>query len=323
MLIEINGRNKEGPIHLTMNVDNQFDCSGMWLKGNLHCHPKDHRDPKGLCDRYLKMGFDVLASTDYYFVEQTKLSSYGDALVVLNGTEMAGMDSLSLAHLICVGIDEIPRQYGGCVKRIRECVDDTNKQGGLVFVAHPYWSGLTADVVARLAEAGVVGFEVSNRLCWTINGKERSDVIWHELFDRGCYLAAVGCDDWHVSAGNDVLGKTWTGVLADARSAEAVMDGIRAARTYASEGPEIRNIRFTKTGRVIAECSPCVACHFVSAGYGVRTMRAGDVSESFEVDLAVDGYRLENWLCVCVEDQRGRRAWSSAIRVSNTITRLY
>ena len=323
MMLTIDGRDKTGPIRLQVDVKNQFDVQGVWLKGNPHFHPHGASDLRGLCQAYRQLGFDFLASTDYHFMDRTALSQYADELITFCGMELSGTGRLHLLHLICIGDLNVPPEYGDRLDLIGQCIDSVEKQKGVVVVAHPYWSGLSAEILLELARAGVVGLEVSNRLCWSINGKERSDQLWHWLSDRNCHLAAVGCDDWTVDAQPDLLGRTWTGVLAQDRSAKAVLQAIREGRTYASEGPKICDIHFTEDGKIIAECSPCAACHFMSSGYGVRTVRVPQLAERFEVDLVEDGYRLKDWLCICVEDAEGRKAWSSAIKVSNTVTRLY
>ena len=42
-------------------------------------------------------------------------------------------------------------------------------------------------------------------------------------------------------------------------------------------------------------------------------------AELFEVDLSREGYRLKDWVVVCLEDRNGRRAWSSAIPVRTEV----
>ena len=103
---------------------------------------------------------------------------------------------------------------------------------------------------------------------------------------------------------------------------EGVLEGIRAHRTYASEGPILEGVRFEPRGAIVVTCSPCVACHVQSRGYGVRSVQAGPGSERFEGDLKVDGYRVRDWVSVCLEDGNGRRAWSSSISVRVGITRI-
>ncbi|MFH1616670.1 MAG: hypothetical protein ABIG61_16500 [Planctomycetota bacterium] len=323
--MEIKGRNKECAIRMQISVENQFDRPGIWLKGNLHCHPDSGYNPgysivspKQLCEDYLARGFDFLASTDYYFKEQTNLAGVTDGLITFAGAEMAGYDNL---HLVCVGIDKIGEGFNMNFENIERCVRDTDSAGGLTILAHPHWSRLNWQTVAKLSEIGVVGFEISNRLCCKINGRERSDQMWDQLFDNGVFLAALGSDDWHALQ-RDVLGETWTGVLADKRSADGILEAIRARRTYASEGPLLRSIRFDVKGSIIVECSPCVSCFFMSSLLGVAAVHVDESTELFEVDLHEKGYRLKDWLYVCIEEANGRRAWSSGIKVKNIITEI-
>ena len=119
-----------------------------------------------------------------------------------------------------------------------------------------------------------------------------------------------------------MTGQTWTGALVRRPGAEGVLEAIRAHRTYASEGPEIRGIRMEPRGAIVVECSPCTACHVRSIGFGVRSVQSKTPAERFEVDLTVDGYRMQDWVFVCLEQENGRRAWSSAIPVRVEITRL-
>ena len=99
------------------------------------------------------------------------------------------------------------------------------------------------------------------------------------------------------------------------RTPEGVLEAIRAHRTYASEGPEVRSIRFEESGAIIVKCSECVACHFMSRGMGVRSVVAEQGAEGFKLDLTREGYRLSDWFMVCLEDRNGRRVWSSTIPV--------
>jgi hypothetical protein len=323
--MEIEGRNKERAIQMRISVENQFDHPGIWLKGNLHCHPDSGYNPnysivspKQLCEDYLARGFDFLASTDYYFTEQTNLEGLADGLITFQGVEMAGYDNL---HLICVGADKFEQGFDEDFENIHRCVRKTDLAGGLTILPHPHWSRLDWQTAARLAEMGVAGFEVSNRLCGKINGRERSDQMWDQLLDQGIFFAAFGSDDWHARQ-RDVLGQTWTGVLADERSRDGILKAIRARRTYASEGPLLRSIRFDPKGSIIVECSPCVSCYFMSSLLGIAGVHVDDSAELFEVDLHENGYRLRDWLCVCIEDANGRRAWSSGIKVENIITEI-
>jgi hypothetical protein len=194
---------------------------------------------------------------------------------------------------------------------------EVEAMGGLAIIAHPYWSDFGWEELLQVAGTGIFGLEISNRLCWRINGKERSEGLWQMLLGAGIRLAAIGVDDAHTrpEESEEVAGRTWTGVLVRERTPEGILDALRSQRSYASEGPSIHSIRFDPEGAIKVECSECVACHFTSSGCGVRTIFARHGAEQFEVDLRREGYRLKEWLVVCLEDGDGRRAWSSAIPV--------
>ena len=314
MIIEIQGQAKEQRrIRMRFDVANQFDCEGEWLRGNLHCHVRQMGGAENACAFYRKLGHQFLVSTDYLNV--TPLPRPIKDFVTLHGAEMHGVGK---AHVICIGLQDDIRPPTGSLADVGRMIRDVEAMGGLSILAHPCWSDFDWEELLQTVRTGIVGFEISNRLCWRINGKERSEELWQLLLGRGIRLAAIGVDDAHAAPEEipEVAGRTWTGVLVTERTPEGIIDAIRSQRTYASEGPSIRSIRFESRGAVVVECSECIACHFTSRGFGVRSIFAGQGAERFEVDLTREGYRLEEWLVVCLEDNRGRRAWSSAIPVS-------
>lgn len=318
MKFEIQGRDKEGPIRLQIRVENQFAAEGVWLRGNLHFHAGQAVAPSAACEHYRNLGFDFLAFTDY--AEVTPIPQPTLEFVTLGGAEMSGALG---AHIVCVGLRESLRPPTGTAEDIARMVRDAEAQGGLAILAHPYWSSFSWERLLAVAQTGIVGLEVSNRVCWKINGKERSEAMWQMLLDAGIQLAAIGSDDSHGAFNPVVTGRTWTGLLAHERTPPGVLEAIRARRTYASESPILRSVTIEPRGVVLVECSECTACHFMSRGSGVRSICPERPSERFELALAVEGYRMRDWLSVCLEDAAGRRAWSSAIPVEVEVTRLY
>ncbi len=315
---EIEGRDKRGPIRLTIEADNQFEGGGRWLRGGLHSHVALMGESREVCEHYMALGFDFLATTDYLSI--TPMPEATDTFVTVPGAEVFCPDGDDLTHIICLGLRHLPRPLDDTVEDVSRLVRDTGAQGGLAVLAHPAWSDYSWEKAYALAKSGLVGLEVSNRLTWQINGKERSEELWQMLFNAGVRLAAIGVDDAIVLDDADVTGQTWTGVLVRRPGVEGILEGIRAQRTYASEGPEIHDFRIEARGAVVVECSPCTACHVRSKGFGVRSLQSAAPSSRFEVDLTVEGYRMRDWVFACVEDETGRRAWTSAIPVRVDIT---
>ena len=313
MKFEIKGKAKEGrKIRMRFDVRNQFDCEGEWLRGNLHCHVEQMGGADECVEFYQGLGHQFLAATDYSTI--TPIPKSTDDFITLQGAEMFGVGK---AHIICVGLTHDIAAPTGALDDIGRMIGEAEAMGAVTILAHPYWSGFSWEELLEVARRGVIGFEVSNRLCWRINGKERSEGLWQMLLGAGIRLAAIGVDDCNTrhEEAPEVAGRTWTGALVRERTPEGVLDAIRSQRTYASEGPSIYSIRFESRGAIIVECSECVACHFTSSGLGLRTILAENDAERFEVDLTREGYRLNDWLVVCLEDKEGRRAWSSAIPV--------
>ena len=320
MAFEIEGRDKVGPIRLRVDADNQFEGGGRWLRGGLHSHVAQMGDPETVCDHYRAMGFDFLSTTDYLSI--TPMPEATESFFTIPGAEVFWPEYDDLTHIICLGLKHVPRPLDGTVEDVARLARETEAQGGLATLPHPAWSDYTWEKALTLARSGLSGFELSNRLAWKINGKERAEELWQMLLNAGVRLPAIGVDDATVLEDADVTGRTWTGVLVRRPGVAGILEAVRAHRTYASEGPEIRDVRMEPRGAIVVECSPCTACHVRSKGFGVRSVQAKTPSERFEVDLTVDGYRMRDWVFVCVEQENGRRAWSSAIPVKVEITRL-
>lgn len=307
----IEGMAKRRSVLLNVTVHNQFNFDGVWLRGNLHCHVGGAERVASALDWYRSHGFDFLAATDHDAV--TPIPYHGnDEFISIPGAE------LSSAHVVGIGIAEVPPREPASGEGIARLVEAVEIQGGLAILAHPHWSGWRWDDLRMAAEAGIAGFEVSNALCRRINGKGRAEQLWEMLLKDGFVISAIGSDDAH-SLTQQGIGEAWTGVLASERSADAVLKAIRAGRTYASEGPQIKSITWEQPGAVVVECSPSVVCHFCSEGGGARSVFANNscgLAKRFELNLSTEGYRIRNRLRIVLEDERGRYAWSSPMTVN-------
>ncbi len=317
MQIQINATDKQGPIRLSLEVDNQYAVAGRWLRGTFHCHVGAIDEPAVVCDHYRRLGFDFLGSSDYNRV--TPMPPSTGELITLQGAEVFYPAQTDLLHVICTGLQQDVAPLNGRLDDVGRLTADVHDQGGLAILAHPFWSDLRWSALTTLCGMGLTGFEVSNRLSWRINGKGRSDQLWQMLLSEGHRPAAIGADDAYLWD-DDVIGRTWTGVLATEATPSGILDAVRARRTYASEGPRLESIVFDDDV-VRVQASPCIACHFMSGGFGARTVRSPEPAERFELNLVEDGYRLTDRLCVCLEDDQGRRAWSSAIELKTKISR--
>lgn len=313
MRFEVLGRDKQGPVRLGIEMDNPFDAPGRWLRGSFHCHVAQLGDAEAVCEHYQRLGFQFLGSSDYNQI--TAMPASTADFVTFQGAEIFDPRQIDLLHVICTGLTDLPRPLNGQLDDVRRLVGQIETDRGLAILAHPFWSDYSWSELTELAKSGIAGFEVSNRLCQQINGKGRADQIWQLLLNAGHeHLAAIGADDAN-AWDKELIGQTWTAVLASECTPEGILEAVRQNRTYASEGPHIQAVRVDPSGYLEVETSPCLACHFMSRGFGVRSVWADRPTKQFRINLAEDGYRLRQWLSVCIEDDAGRRAWSSAIPV--------
>ncbi len=321
----IDGERKGKPVKLEGVVHNPFAVAGHWLRGNLHCHLKGWTEEAP--DRYRELGYDFIAAMDH---DQIVMPEPREDMIFLPGAEM------SPGHLLVFGVndmDDIKAEDGDRFSATLRMIRETAELGGMSFLAHPLWNGWTFEELQQLCRAGLNGMGIINSCCSGHGYTGHSDQIWHALLSPGKCLAAIGGDDAHgpgALAGDTPWAARrrsrlgWTGVLARERTAEAVLNALRAGRTYASEGPVFHGVNLRPDGNLTVRCSPCVACHFrgKQLGYGGRSIFPPDdreVEEEFVFDFAVNGYRVKDQLIIILEDEQRRKAYLSPLRLNYTV----
>jgi hypothetical protein len=278
------------------------------------------------------MGFDVCAITDHWTLTSVPSS---DRCVVLTGAELAA-DPLAegrYTEILAIGISELPEDPGGDRRhwgpidayhfKTFPTLSDAGRairaQGGVSFVAHPYWSSLPLELL--LAVEDVDGIELFNSSAERENGRGDSSYVFDQLLEAGRRPWAFATDDCHYP-GFDI-GDAWTMVRAAERSEAAVLDALRHGRTYASNGPSILGLE--RDGDVVeVRTSPARSIVLMSryeTGWAVRAdgrnrMEDATILERDDAGAIVRArfapplelpYRR-----VVVEDERGRRAWTNA-----------
>jgi hypothetical protein len=314
-----------------------FDREGVWLRAALHTHTArsdGELEPEAHVRHHEWKGFDVCVITDHWTL--TKEPSTEHCLVI-TGAELAsdpgpGMDND--IEILAIGIEDIPEDPGGnrdgwgpvdayeykTFPSLRSAAASIGAQGGVPFIAHPYWSGMTLETI--LEAEGVVCLDVWNASSERENARGDSSYVWDLALERGTTLWGFATDDCHYP-GFDI-GDAWTMVRAAERSQEAVLEALRRGHTYASNGPRILEV--ARDGDAVeVRCSPARAVTLMSwreHGWSVRADHRGlqDRSRILERDdrgavvrerFAPPGglpYRR-----LVVEDERGRRAWSNPL----------
>lgn len=309
-----------------------FAHAGVWLRCALHCHTtqSDGMLSPAMLRRYYSMGhYDVLAITDHdQLTPQPDAHSDDDDLLLLPGTEISlrSPESGGPLHLLGLGINAMPRVPERAT--LLEAAAAVQAEGGLAFVAHPWWTGLRSDELGDLA--GVTGIEVYNAGCEVEQGRGDSAQYWDALLSQGAPMLAIATDDHHYPGFDAFQG--WTMVRAATRTPDAVLAALAAGHAYSSNGPDIHGI-WIEADRIRVASSPAVAISLLGAPpRGVR-VNAGPhgLKQPGDVPRGADGRRNgaypgnllteatfplltgSPYLRVEVLDVHGRKAWSNPI----------
>jgi len=316
---------------------NPFAADGVWLKAALHTHTNvtdGDLAPDSHVLHHEWMGFDVLAITDHWTLTSRPST---DRLLVIQGAELAA-DPIAkgrYTEILAIGIDDIPDDPGGdrghweqvdnylfkTFPDLSAAATNITAQGGVAFVAHPYWSGLPPEVV--LEADGVAGFELFNASSERETGRGDSSYVWDLALDRGHLLFGIATDDCHYP-GFDI-GDGWTMLRAADRTEEAVLTALATGSFYATNGPAIHDVRRDGSGFEV-RCSPAASVILrsgferglaVTAGPRGRLERA-DILERDRAGAIVRA-RFDpepddlTYARIQVNDEGGRSAWTNPI----------
>jgi len=300
---------------MEVRFPNPFHARGEWFKGNLHTHTTGSDgvlSPEETVQRYAEAGYDFLAITDHNTL--TRLDLQNPPLLLVPGEEAnlvrneAGGDH----HLVLVGIEDHCDQR----ESIPALAEQVRAMGGLLILAHPYWSQLSTGEVTAIADL-CTAVEVWNTSCEVSIGKGLAAVHWDDALSRGHVLWGVAVDDAHHHTSDhrptDLCG-AWISVKTPALTVDNVLNAIREGMFYASTGPEFRDVRIDENGVVEVETSPVRRITFISKnGRGERwtPLESDEITAARHQLTPAEGFvRIE------CEDALGRRAWTNPILVS-------
>lgn len=318
-----------------MTEGNPFEAQGKWLKAALHTHTTrsdGELDPPAHVRHHEWMGFDVCVITDHWTL--TREPSTARCLVITGAELAADLDEGRDSEILAIGIDDIPEDPGGDRRRwgpidayhyktfpdLSAAARSIAEQGGVSFVAHPYWSGLPLEAV--LGAEGIHGIELFNSSAERENGRGDSSYVWDPCLESGRRLWGFATDDCHYP-GFDI-GDAWTMVRAAERTEDAVVEALRNGWTYASAGPEIIDVRIDGAA-IEVRCSPARSVVLMSryeTGWAVRADRRNRPEDA--TILHRDGRGLIvaarfappidlPYRRLVIEDERGRKAWTNPI----------
>jgi len=278
-------------------------------KGNLHLHTtnSDGRlSPAEAAAWYRRHGYDFVAFTDHN--KLTTGNGLADGLLAITGSELA-VDNTELGqtyHLVVLGLPSSITYAEPRLMPVQAAIDDLNRRGALVILAHPYWSGLT--VADMLPLQGILGIEIYNTSANRDLGKALATVHWDDVLVRGKRWWGVAVDDSHWI--DDDAGGGWVMVEADVLAEDAILAALQAGRFYASTGPDINSLDFDGTTLMVT-CSPVSVINVIGHTQYGEQWRAEPGKALTEASYRVQG--KEKYLRVECIDAQGRTAWSNPI----------
>lgn len=297
---------------------NPFAQPGRWYRGVFHCHTTNSdgaRPAAGVVAWYAERSYDFLAITDHNQLTRAAPERAG-RLVLVDGTEVdVGRTRLGTPyHLVGVGLREmidLPRAAAArAALGAEDVVAALRAAGAVVYVAHPYWSGLVVDDLLALRD--VAGLEVYNANTHAEIGKGHSGVHWDDCLSRGRLLLGAANDDAHWRLPDH--GRAWTMLRAESLTPEAVVRGLASGSFYASTGVVLEDVAFhggTATVRVAPPGAREV--RFVcDHRWGARA--AADGAPLREAAHTLRG--RERHLRVEVIGPSGARAWTNPLFVA-------
>jgi hypothetical protein len=281
-----------------------------WFKGNTHIHSIVSDGGwtfRQLEDAYGGMGFDFLFRTDHWVASRATEESAGSngSLLWLDGIELDGFDQTgSYYHVVCLGaFNGIEREMG-----FAAALAAARDQGGLLILAHPFWTGNSFGEAKRW---GFHGVELYNHVCQWLNGKGDARPYWHAMLADAPRTLGFASDDAHTSSSHPGWNGGWVVVQARSKTPSAIMESLRLGRFYSSTGPEFRSI-VCRAGEVIAETSPIQFARLVgpkSVGRRIGSFDGALIDRiSFEVPPEWPYAYIE------IEDSCGRRAWTNTLQ---------
>ncbi len=280
-------------------------CEGRWLKGNTHIHSTASDGGKTLDEiaaLYHRAGYDFIFITDHWACSNAADHPRRLPLLVLDGIELDAFEG-SLFHVVCLGtFRDLSREMGlgACIHRARE-------QGGIVILAHPYWSGNTIEDCTRYPFDGV---EVYNHVCQFLNGKGSGGYHWDSLLAKGRSVLGFAADDAHLRPEYPGWNGGWIRLSAPECSGTAIFQAIRAGRYYFSTGPEIRSIDLDGD-RLVVRSSPVRFARLIGENW--RGQRLGSFNGARLGESAFDLPTDFRYVRLEIEDERGGRAWTNTL----------
>lgn len=226
-----------------------------WYRGDCHLHSwysDGRRTPDRIAALARAAGLDFINSSEHntHSAHAHWAEAAGDDLLVLLGEEVTTRNG----HVVAVGTDPgtfVDWRYRARENRFGRFARQIRRAGGLVVPAHPYATCIGCNWKFGFGEADAV--EVWNGPFTPDDEMALAD--WDSMLiasvraggerDGRDWIPAMGSSDAHRDP--DTVGHPQTVVLAEDLTRGAVLDGIRAGRSYVAESSAV-SLAFTASG---------------------------------------------------------------------------
>ncbi|MEV5435123.1 CehA/McbA family metallohydrolase [Streptomyces sp. NPDC052682] len=222
-----------------------------WYRGDCHLHSwysDGRRTPAELAALARAAGLDFINSSEHntHSAHAHWADVAGDDLLVLLGEEVTTRNG----HVVALGTDPgtfVDWRYRARDHRFGRFARQIRRAGGLVVPAHPHATCVGCNWKFGFGEADAV--EVWNGAYSPEDEVALAD--WDSMLVASVrsgsrsWIPAMGNSDAHRDP--DVVGLPQTVVLADDLTREAILEGIRAGRSYVAESRHV-SLSFTASG---------------------------------------------------------------------------
>lgn len=313
-------RRASGPPRFAETID-----VSRFLRGNLHTHSNrsdGDSPPAEVYAHYRDHGYAFVALTDHNTrtdpAEHRALARRG--FVMIPGEEVTTTGAGKPVHVnaLCTKTTI----GGGTFATVREAlswaVGRVKAQGAIALVNHPNFDwALSADDVPSARGAELLEIWSGHPYVHSEGDLLRPshEAIWSRMLDEGETFAGVAVDDMHHLARDAKEPavrplRGWVEVFGAEATEQAICDGLRRGRLYASSGPKLARLRVKDATFAVTVSAPARVEVLGAEGAVLADVKAG---AGKEVRYELRGG--ERHVRARITGQDGKRAWTQAYRV--------
>jgi hypothetical protein len=302
-------------------------------RGNLHAHSakSDGDSPAAVViAHYREQGYQFLALTDHnQFLDLARYrDSESDRFVLIGGEEvtMAAAGMPVHVNALCTRSVIGGGRFKSRVDALRWAVERIDEQDGVALVNHPnFHYALEVQHIAQVPGAKLLEIHSGHPMVRHQGDADHtsSEQKWDQLLSLGLDYAAVAVDDMHALAERPAArvpkarpGTGWVGVFGGETSREAICDGLRRGRLYASSGVELARLRVSGDELAVWLDDGDAWVEMVSergevldAGHPEPDEKRGDFAARYHLTGS------EGYVRARISGSSGGSAWTQAYRV--------